>query len=210
MSAYACPGCGLDAPLTQACPRCEGESICHGDLLKACQGLLLRLPIAHFGKDIENRTWEPPRHLVGSWLAIHAGAHIGGRKGETALLEGLSDLRELAENIEDERGGNRVGGGLPYYSELVGEITKSAIVAVAKVAGSIHGEAAGWYIGPETLDASGKVVKNYGWQLANIIALPTPVPCKGAQGLWPLPPDVLGQVRRQIEIANGVEVQRGQ
>jgi len=116
VSAYACPGCGLDAPLTQACPRCEGESICHGDLLKACQGLLLRL-----------------------------------------------------------------------------QATREELCSVA-----------------EPLGQSGKVVKNYGWQLANIIALPTPVPCKGAQGLWPLPPDVLGQVRRQIEIANGVEVQRGQ
>ncbi len=154
--------------------------------------------IAHFGKDIENRTWVPPRYIVGKWLAIHAGAHIGGRKGDVALLEGLSDLREMAESVADERGGDSMGGGLPEYSELISKIATSAVVAVVKVKGHIYGDAMGWYAGPETLNADGKVVPSYGWELASLIALPVPVKCKGAQGLWPLPVDVLAQVREQL------------
>jgi len=48
------------------------------------------------GKDRENRTWSPPAYLIGDWLAIHAGKHIGGKPGDDALLAGLTDLRDLA------------------------------------------------------------------------------------------------------------------
>ena len=35
--------------------------------------------ITHLGKDVENRDWERlPTWLTGRYLAIHAGAHIGG------------------------------------------------------------------------------------------------------------------------------------
>jgi activating signal cointegrator 1 len=34
----------------------------------------------------------------------------------------------------------------------------------------------------------------YAWQIENVIALPEPVPCKGAQGLWGPPAEVLDVV----------------
>jgi hypothetical protein len=145
--------------------------------------------IAHRGKDIENRTWEPPRHLIGRWLAIHAGKHIGGRPGDKALLEGLEDLLEMAEEA---------GAEIPVFSDLIPQIATSAVVAVVKVRGSIHGEAKGWYGGPQAYNGRNEVVNNYGWQFDNIMALPTPVPCKGAQGLWPLPDEVVQAVRKQL------------
>lgn len=147
--------------------------------------------VAHFGKDIENRSWAPPARIIGQWLAIHAGAHIGGRKGDAACLEGLTDLREMAECVEDERGGTREGGGLPLYSELIPMIATSAIVAVVKVTGAVRGDPVGWYCG----------LPDYGWKLNSLITLPEPVKCKGAQGLWPLPPDALAQVREQVQRA---------
>lgn len=145
--------------------------------------------IAHRGKDIENRTWRPPEYLIGKWLAIHAGKHIGGRPGDTALLEGLQDLLEMGEEA---------GAEIPVFSDLIPQIATSAVVAVVKVRGSIHGDAKGWYAGPETCNAHGSVVPNYGWQLDNVLVLPQPVPCKGAQGLWLPPPDVLAGVREQL------------
>lgn len=35
--------------------------------------------VAHLGKNIENRTWEPPDGLLGQMIAIHGGVSIGGR-----------------------------------------------------------------------------------------------------------------------------------
>ena len=37
----------------------------------------------------------------------------------------------------------------------------------------------------------------YLWEVDQVAALPEPVACKGAQGLWPLPPEVLARVRMQ-------------
>lgn len=36
------------------------------------------------------------------------------------------------------------------------------------------------------------------WRLANVVPLARPVPVRGQVGLWELPPDVAGQVRRQL------------
>jgi hypothetical protein len=164
--------------------------------------------IAHFGryvgkeraKNIENRVWPVPDHMVGQWCAIHAGKYIGGRKGDNALLEGLTDLREMAENVAEEFGDDRIGGGLPEYSELIPLIATSAVVAVVRLGETIClDEPKGWHIGPETLDRHGRVVKNYGWPLNDVRTLVTPVPCKGAQGLWPLSADVLAAVRAQLQ-----------
>ena len=37
----------------------------------------------------------------------------------------------------------------------------------------------------------------YCWEVDRVTELPEPVACKGAQGLWPLPPEVLARVRMQ-------------
>lgn len=63
------------------------------------------------------------------------------------------------------------------------ELPSGVIVAVTRVLGlSLDGNDP-WLEGP------------YGWQLADVVVLPTPVPCRGAQGLWVLPDDVLALVR---------------
>lgn len=136
-------------------------------------------------KDRENRLWEPPANLIGDWLAIHAGKHIGGRPGDVALQEGLLDLRQMAENVADDRGES---WEIPVCSDLIPQIATSAVVAVVKVPWFEYGEEAGWYNGKPS----------YGWVLANLQILPEPVKCKGAQGLWWLPDDVLAQVRAQL------------
>jgi hypothetical protein len=40
------------------------------------------------------------------------------------------------------------------------------------------------------------------WSLTDVVALPHPVPCKGHQGLWELPPDVLEEVLAQVAEVN--------
>jgi hypothetical protein len=39
---------------------------------------------------------------------------------------------------------------------------------------------------------------NYGWVLKNVTPLKKPIPCKGALGLWELPPHVLEEVQHQL------------
>lgn len=38
----------------------------------------------------------------------------------------------------------------------------------------------------------------WAWRLSNVLRLPEPVPCRGAQGLWTLPPSVLERVEAQM------------
>lgn len=43
-----------------------------------------------------------------------------------------------------------------------------------------------WFMGP------------YGWILDEVIALPSPVHCKGMQGLWTVPADIEALMRAQL------------
>lgn len=76
---------------------------------------------------------------------------------------------------------HRTTGVLPLRLEL----PRAAIVATARVTGVVTASTSPWFVGP------------YGWTLDEVIALPTPVACRGAQGLWIVPPEVAVQVFEQ-------------
>ena len=78
-------------------------------------------------------------------------------------------------------------GGI-YVSMYQYETTVSAIVAVVTVGASVRESDSPWFFG------------TWGWPLQNIRALPTSVPCRGAQGLWDLPENVDAEVRRQLAV----------
>ncbi len=124
------------------------------------KALTLWQPWAHavcaLGKRLENRTWEPYANIIGQRIAIHAAS----RKPDADEIEATEYLRE---------DGHEVPADLP----------RGAIVAVARVTGCTRGGALRgaandeyWWVGP------------VGWLLDDVVVLPTPVPCKGAQGLW--------------------------
>jgi len=52
--------------------------------------------IDHLGKRVENRTWKPPEKFIGHRIALHAGAHIGGRAGRAATASGLRAVGSMA------------------------------------------------------------------------------------------------------------------
>jgi hypothetical protein len=135
-----------------------------GRVLAPIRGLTLIRPwgwaIAHAGKDVENRTWEPPRGAVGGWLAIHSG-----EKYDQESADWMRDELEL-DDVPVKR------------ADPAG-----VIVAVAQLAEVVTESASEWWAGP------------FGWRLENVTALPSPVPCKGALGLWKLPVPVLTAVR---------------
>ena len=130
-------------------------------------------------KPIENRSWRPPQSLVGQWLAIHAG-----KTWDQATV--LDDIRDMADAYE---------GYGPSMLDLHAQC--GSILAVARVTGFVTESASPWFFGP------------IGWTLADVIDLPEPVPCRGAQGLWKVPADVykrvLVQWRRRL---NAEEVYR--
>ncbi len=68
------------------------------------------------------------------------------------------------------------------------EDAPGGIIGFARVTGSIEKSRSLWFMGP------------IGWVLADIVALPEPIPCKGSLGLWTVPDDVERKIRKQIGI----------
>lgn len=120
-------------------------------------------------KRVENRKWPPPSVVVGGYLALHAGLKFDL---EAAVMMQDGDFGAAATEI-------------PMKSE---DHPASVIVAVAKVEGyhEHFGDPKLWEFGP------------YVWRLDELVEMKTPVPCKGHQGLWRLPPDVFEQVAEQM------------
>lgn len=132
--------------------------------------------VAHGGKRVENRTWHPPRSLLGHHLAIHAAAPPRRKADRETMMELVRQL----------------GAPLPGQG-----LTFSAVVAVVKVTGSVESPARlepdqrKWFIGP------------LGWTLDDVVALGCPVEAKGAQRLWRLDEALTGHVRLQWREAKG-------
>ena len=68
----------------------------------------------------------------------------------------------------------------------------SAICGVARVQDIVTKSRSKWFDRPDDDTI------NYGWVLADIKVLKTPIPCKGALRLWNVPPNVLRELQRQL------------
>lgn len=134
-------------------------------------------PVAR--KWVENRTWAPPIAMIDQVIALHA-AKSWDKAGTPFLL--------------------RLGIEFPARYDLY---PSAAIVGTARIdrvvtdARTLPPEQARWYMGPTTPD--GRTV--YGWVLADVRPLARPIPCRGLQGLWPVPPDVLADIDSQRSAA---------
>jgi len=93
------------------------------------KALTLHAPWAHavawLGKDIENRTWRPPASVIGTRIAIHAGA--GGKPAS----------HQLAWEAAQRAGRDMIG---PY---AIG-----ALVATAIIGEPVTASDSPWWIGP--------------------------------------------------------------
>jgi hypothetical protein len=145
------------------------------------RALTLRHPwahaIAHLGKDIENRTWEPSPNVLaaGELFAIHAG------KRPPRTVKAMAEVQDAVVWMLEQG----------IYVEATHTIlrmteTASAVVAIARYVGCTTYSTSPWFAGP------------VGWQLEDVVTLVTPVPCRGAQGLWLLPSDVEASARAQL------------
>lgn len=157
----------------------------------ALRALTVRQPwawaIAHGGKDIENRTWSSSYRGL---LAIHAAARWDG--------DGAWARRVIDAASKDQQPGGyfdpplrvEFDTGTGRTLRLLSDNRRfilGAVVAVAELVDVARGASSPW-AQPD----------QFHWRLANVRALPEPVPCKGQLGLWALPPDVDTAVGAQL------------
>lgn len=124
------------------------------------------------GKDVENRSWVLPFRMRGKPFALHAGQKFD-KDGEATILRilGIQSLAELWHGASEP----------------------GVVVGVASVDRVVQpgdrldkASESPWLFGP------------WGWVWRDVRALPRPVPCKGRQGFWRLPPAVEAAVREQL------------
>ncbi len=167
------------------------------------KALTLRHPwpfaICHLGKRIENRGWEPsPKQLrIGDRFAIHGG--VAPKRGSVSYADPIQKAYLLSERF----------AGVHFPPEDV--IFRVGIVAVATFGGitldgrgvcdcgriehgRCHMACPSQSVDPWFDD----VPNNKGWMLRDLFVLPTPIQCKGAQGLWDVSSYVLAKINEQL------------
>jgi len=156
------------------------------------KALTLRHPwafaVCHWGKRIENRTWKPPASLVGQRFAIHGG------KCPTSS-GGLAEVKSIFDDLLTIHGkpDYRINGDLKLRDVIL-----EGIVATAVVDRYIYLDAFPGKIGDPALQDpwfDDEVPSNIGWVLRDVVVLPEPIPCKGAQGLWTVPNEIVSQIQ---------------
>lgn len=144
--------------------------------------------ILNAGKRVENRTqrWdyrgEVLLHasLFGALTAAQrrkmgTGAEIRLTRAQDTVLEELEIVRDIygIDAIELPRITPRM-----LFGDHLG-----AIVGKARIVDCVEESDSQWFVGP------------FGLVLEDVRPLAKPVPCKGALGLWIVPPDVIAQIQ---------------
>lgn len=142
--------------------------------------------ILYLGKPVENREWGPPSNLIGQRIALHSGKKFDE--------EGACTIVKLCHAAQFPP---------PAFVEACldrAEKLDSVILGTVRIARVL--ERRQQHFGaPDPLATSPWFFGSFGWVCEDVIAFPEPVPCKGAQGLWTLPPDVEARVRDQERLA---------
>lgn len=137
-------------------------------------------------KQIENRPWAPPPSIIGKPIALHAGKTFDDDSAESIAAELDAELTEdgLKLDLPD----------IVFRKEL----HPIGIVGLVTVARWFRFEK-GRYSGGEPPPR--QTIWTFGpccWVLTNIRPLREPVFCKGAQGMWLVPPEIERRVREQL------------
>lgn len=123
-------------------------------------------------KHFETRSWQTSYRGP---VLIHAGKKVDRRWADWLMEKGYPSAPDLAD------------------------LPTGAVVGVAEVVGM-------WSTnrflpqGPE-YDYGDYSPNRWAWQLANVVRLAEPVPCRGQLNLWEPPAEVLAEVRKQLAAA---------
>jgi hypothetical protein len=127
--------------------------------------------------------------LQGPWgeLVANAGKDVENR-GWVPPKALVGKLLAIHQGLTyDVRGAQSVVDALGLRVPGRKSFKAGAVVAVTRLVRVVTDSPSDWAV-------PGK----HHWCLEGTVALPTPVPCTGAQGVWQLPPAVLHQVREQV------------
>ena len=156
-------------------------------------------------KRIETRSWATAYR--GS-LALHAASGlgpVGGRKGLRELVNSQPFFSVLVDRFEHtvERSlVDTILDGLPL----------GGIVAVCRLVdcvstglySSVQHDSEIWQVPPGNMSREYTFGDyspgRFAWLLADVQALPEPIPCKGALGLWQPDAATMDAVRRQVQL----------
>lgn len=142
-------------------------------------------------KRVENRVWAPPGRLLGHYIAVHAGKRYDedcwpmpgfeppepddsptGIVGVARLL-GVLEVRGKKKRMHQAlQASGPFWPGMP--PDAAGELGRRLWML----------DQDPWWAGP------------CGWLLGEVRAI-DPIPCRGAQGLWAVPPDEYALLRRR-------------
>jgi hypothetical protein len=138
------------------------------------KALTLRYPwawaIAFAGKDVENRTWKPPASAFGTRIAIHAG--------RTADEWDFDACGTACREAGFDPPTDWPRGVIICTTVLAGWVEASEYAGIDEATAERSRNSA-WFSG------------TVGWVLRDVQVLRTPIPRKGALGLWTLPDDAL-------------------
>ena len=123
--------------------------------------------ILYGGKDVENRTWSPPRDMIGQTIAIHAGKKLD--------KDAMDAVFVLSGDVK-----------IPEGDERWSRVDDQGIVGVARIRDVVTRSDSPWFDGP------------VGWCLDMVIALPTPIQCRGSLGLWTMTESLAAEVREAL------------
>lgn len=139
--------------------------------------------ICYLGKDIENRSWQPPATIIGERIAIHAGGPAQWdamyRKFRWAPVFVCANRAPLLDGAQDKVRATFKSGDVAYKAER--DRFCSSIVATAVISKVLP---------PQDIDAGWYIAGNYGWKLTDVQVLSQPVPiARGMLGFWNLTPE---------------------
>lgn len=140
-------------------------------------------------KDFENRTWAPPSRLLGEIIAIHAAMRRKPTE-ERAVLEGWGVEESSDLQLDDmPRGAVTAVARVRGFAVISEDLTRRLVYAATDLLRRRI---------EEKVEVSAHALGQYAIYLEPRDELKTPVPCRGYQRLWRLPPDVESKVRAQI------------
>ena len=150
------------------------------DVLRVVGGLTNEELGAVFGLDVTTpEFWQASIDIIGQRIAIHAGKTWD--QDAVDLLElpirpvdAPSDRATLAK-LRDE---GIIGTAVVCGVEQTEDLDVETLIAGKWPTSNLVDNVLDWLSGP------------YGWLLDDVRALPEPIPCKGRQGLWDVPPEI--------------------
>jgi hypothetical protein len=146
------------------------------------KALTLRHPwlwmIKHAGKNVENCSWQP--YTAPTHIALHGGSYNGSNN---YILEIRSSFIWAIRNV-------------PGFEEIF----QQSNPIEGKILTGIHAVVP-WrgFAAPGSRVSPWHDPAQFAWKLEDIIWLPEPIPCKGAQGLWHLPEHINLELQKVIE-----------